>query len=354
MRDPHVVSRDDHEVRSGTDLHDLRWLQRLRIETDEAGWKHARRRLVACREGDAGDRGACGDEQGDERSELVAASPTRPGCRRRRLGADAVGSESIGPGNRAARRAAKQPEIDGFRLRRGVGAELVSEEPSAALVHSERLGRVAGGGVCLHQRPVAALPERLELGDLVRIPDRVPDFSIGERCVTQAFERTHEDVTKVAPLVFDPGPLLARQKDSASKLGRSRRLRPCLVEVARCECCFRSLDGNRRRVDVDPRAGRQLELVAAEGARQRRCAVDAALGEQRTQLGHQHPERLLPRRRKLFLAPEQLCQLVTRDRPPLLRRQIGEQDPALATGEALLVEPRAVRLVCKALGHRDS
>src|ERR1044072_5143701 len=37
MRDPHVASRDDHEVRSGTDLHDLRWLQRLRIETDEAG-----------------------------------------------------------------------------------------------------------------------------------------------------------------------------------------------------------------------------------------------------------------------------------------------------------------------------
>ena len=157
----------------------------------------------------------------------------------------------------------------------------------------------------------------------------------------------------VATLVFDPGTVLAGQKDSTRKLGRRRSLRASVVEVARGERRFRSLDRIRRRVNVDPGSFGKCELVAAEGARQRAGAVDAALVEQRAQLRHQHPERLLPGRGEV-LAPEQLGQLVTGNRPSLLRRQVREQDSTLAPGEALLVQPRAVRLDREALRHRDS
>jgi hypothetical protein len=106
-------------------------------------------------------------------------------------------------------------------------------------------------------------------------------------------------------------------------------------------------------VDVDPGVGGQRELVAAERARQRRRAVDAALLEQCAQLRHQHAERLFPGRRKL-LAPERLGELVPRHGTPHLHGQIREHDPSLAAGEALLVQPRTVRLDCKALDQRDS
>src|SRR5262249_1196301 len=126
-----------------------------------------------------------------------------------------------------------------------------------------------------------------------------------------------------------------------------------VVGVARGECRLRSLDRVRRRMDVDPGALRQRQLVAAEGAGQRGGTVEAALGEQRAQLGHQYAERLLPGRREL-LAPEQLRQLVPGNGPSLLRRQVREQDPTLAAREALLAQPRAVRLDREAVRHRDS
>jgi hypothetical protein len=53
------------------------------------------------------------------------------------LGAGAVGREPIRFGGRATRRAPEQLAIDGLGLRRGVGAELVGEEPPAALVYAE-------------------------------------------------------------------------------------------------------------------------------------------------------------------------------------------------------------------------
>src|SRR6478609_3754956 len=75
-------------------------------------------------------------------------------------------------------RAGRTPEdleIQGFGLRRWVGAELLREETPAALVHSKRFGRVAGGYVRLHQRAVVALAERLELCDLGRVSNAVPE-----------------------------------------------------------------------------------------------------------------------------------------------------------------------------------
>ena len=49
----------------------------------------------------------------------------------------------------------------------------------------------------------------------------------------------------------------------------------------------------------------------------------------------------------------ELCQLVARNRPALLRHQVREQDAALPAGEALLVEGGAVRLDRNPLRQRD-
>ena len=168
------------------------------------------------------------DEQGagDDGRDLAATSPGRLVVLRRRLRAASVSCEALDLGVRAAGRAAEDLEIDGLGLRRRVGAELVGEEAPAALVHAECLGRVAGGDVRLHQRAVAGLAEGLEIGDLGRISDCVPELPLGERRIAQAFERTHEDVTEVAPLILDPPSVLAGQKHPPSKLGSPSRPAP--------------------------------------------------------------------------------------------------------------------------------
>jgi hypothetical protein len=63
----------------------------------------------------------------------------------------------------------------------------------------------------LHQRAVAGFAEGLEIGDLGRVSDGVPELRAGERRIAQAFERTDEDVAEVAPLILDLPPVLARQ-----------------------------------------------------------------------------------------------------------------------------------------------
>ena len=183
--------------------------------------------------------------------------------------------------------------------------------------------------------------------------DCAPELPLGKRRVAQAFERTHEDVPEVAPLILDPPSVLARQKHPPSKLGRRRGLCPSLVELPLAECRLSPFQRGHRRVDIHPGIDGQGELIAAERTPQGARTVDATLLEQRAQLRRQHPECLLPRRRKV-LAPQQLGQLVTRDRPSVLDRQVCEQNPTLPARETLLVQPHAVCLDGEMVRHRDS
>ena len=205
----------------------------------------------------------------------------------------------------------------------------------------------------LHQRAVAGLAKRFEIGDLRRISDGVPELSLSKRCIASAFERTHEDTTQVAPLILDPPSILAREKHPPRDLNRRRGLRPSLVEIPRGQGCLSPLERSHSRVDIDRSVGGQRQLVAAEGAPQRARAVEVALLKQRAQLRRQYPECLLPGGRKVF-APQQLAQLVAWDRPPVLCRQVCEQDPTLPAREALLVNGRAVRLDRETVCQGDS
>ena len=241
----------------------------------------------------------------------------------------------------------KELQVHGLRLGRGVGAELVREEATAALVHAKCFRRIARRSVCLHEPAVSVLAEGLQLDHLLPVPDRVGEVCLAERRVALAFQRAHEHLAEVTPPLLDPGAVLAREEAPPGESGGGCRLGARRFDVAGCERRFGVLHRLHRRVDVDPGAGGKRELVAAERARERGRAVDAALLQQRAQLRHQHSQRLLPGRGQL-VAPEHLGQLVAGHCTPLLCCQVGEHDPTLPAGEALLAEGRAVRLLVQA------
>ena len=86
MRNPHVASRDSNEVCPRSDPDDLRWFERLWVETDEAGRKDLERTLIGCLDGESTGDPDCDEEQGasDESSNLAR---DRPGAAHRRTAA---------------------------------------------------------------------------------------------------------------------------------------------------------------------------------------------------------------------------------------------------------------------------
>ncbi len=163
---------------------------RVRLdEADRAADRRGdRRRILGAAGGGeehAGDGGQPDHEARARRESEHRAPAPREAPRTLGAHADRIGRRSRpwgdGRSREGGRRRLEQLAVDGFGLGRGVGPELVGEEAPAALVHAECLGRVAGGDVRLHQRAVARLAEGLEVGDLGRISDCVPELPLGKR-----------------------------------------------------------------------------------------------------------------------------------------------------------------------------
>ena len=197
--------------------------------------------------------------------------------------------------------------------------------------------------MCLHQPAVTAFAERLQPRHLLGVPNRLGEVTRTERGIPHALDGAHEDLVQVPSLFLYPGTVLAGEEDSPGKRRSSSRLSLRFDEVANCQLGLGALERLERRVHVDPRARGQAQLVTAEGALESGRAVDAALLEERAELGHQHSERLLPGRGKL-LVPEQVGKLVAGHGTPVLGSQVGEDDPTLPAREALLVHAGSVRL----------
>jgi len=173
--------------------------------------------------------------------------------------------------------------------------------------------------------------------------DRLARPTRREAGIGKALQRTDKELAQLPTLLLDPEPVLARQEAAARERGRFPRSLACRTYVACAERGLASVGGLACGSDVDPGARGEHELVAAEGASQRRLAVDTALLEQRSQLAHEHRERLLPGRRRR-VAPEHLGEFVPWHRPALLREQVCEHQPALTSRERPLVQPRPVCL----------
>ena len=102
--------------------------------------------------------------------------------------------------------------VDRLGLGRWVGAELLVEELPALFVDLERLCSVPGGGVRVHEAPVAALAEGLERDCLLGPLGRLRGFAGAQAGVCKAIERAVEDVCQLAALSLDPGSILPGKK----------------------------------------------------------------------------------------------------------------------------------------------
>ena len=195
----------------------------------------------------------------------------------------------------------------------------------------------------LHQQPVPGLPERLEPDRLLGPARRLSSGAGAQARVGQGGHRAAAGVGEFAPLVLNPLAVIARQEGPPGQRlrqqGRGLRRRG----VARGEGPLRLVGRVGRGDRVDPGPLGQLEPVAAEGRRQRAGAVESRLGEQRTQLAHQHRQCLIPGRWR-SLPPQGRRELVPRHRPSPLHRQVGEQQPALPPRQARVLHREAVGL----------
>ena len=106
----------------------------------------------------------------------------------------------------AASRRLEQAAVDRLGLGRRVGAELLREQPSAPLVHLERLRAVAGGGVRLHQAPVSGLAKRLEGDRLLGPAHRLRRSHPTQATRPPGRQRAATNVCELTPLLLDPAP----------------------------------------------------------------------------------------------------------------------------------------------------
>ena len=246
----------------------------------------------------------------------------------------------------------EQLAVDRLGLRRGVGPELVGEQPSALLVHTERFGSVAGSDVRFHQAAISALPERRERDRLFRPLHGLSRVARTQGCVSQHAQRAVAELGELASLLLDPRTVLAREKGLRQQCrslgGQAFRL----LEVACRERVIRFVRGVRRREHVDPGLLGQLEPVAAERARKGAVAVDAAVGEERAKLADDDAQRLVPGRRRC-LRPERLRELVSWHRPARLGHQVCEQQPALPSWKVRLVDHLSVGFDCDSACEKD-
>ena len=140
-------------------------------------------------------RAACSGESRGGATGAATASDTRPGTER------ATARLSVGD-------VFEELAVDRLGLGRGVGAELLVEEVPALLVDLERLCPIPGGGVRVHEAPVAALAKRLECDCLLGPRGRLRGFAGAQAGVCEAVERAIEDVCQLAALLLDPGSIL--------------------------------------------------------------------------------------------------------------------------------------------------
>ena len=208
------------------------------------------------------------------------------------------------------------------------GAELVAQQHPQLLERAQRLGRVAGRLVHLHQQPVRGLAERRG-GDRrarrllcgAELAAALAQPGLGER-----LERAHAHGLQLAPALVDPRAVaVGEERLQVDDEHLARRLggRGPVAGVDR------RLGGDRGRgrdLDVDlDRPGRHEAQLGAAGER--------SLAERAAQLRQQRAERGLGRDGRA-LRPQQVDQLGPAAVTIAVEDEVREQQPTLAPGKS--------------------
>ncbi len=228
------------------------------------------------------------------------------------------------------RLAAQQPLVDGHRRGARHRPELLAQQRAQLLERAQRLGRVAGGLVDLHQQDVGRLAERRHrdrrAGGLLGGLEIAPALAQpGQRDRLQAAQA---DRVELAALLVQPGAVAVGQEARAVDAGR----RPAVGERGRPVAALEGRLGDRRlglgALDVDVHVGAERQLDPA-------AAAHHAVAEGPAQLRQQRAERRVGRRRRAF-RPQRVDQLGARADPVAVAHQVREEQAALAARDSLL------------------
>jgi hypothetical protein len=164
--------------------------------------------------------------------------------------------------------------------------------------------------------------------------------------------RPDVQVTETVPLAVHPFAVVGVKTLAGESPGLPGCADSC-GELAVSECAFGSLHTRGCGLPVHPRAVRQAEAVGAERRRQHRRAVQPGLAEHPPQLRDDGAERRGPRGRQSF-APQQLGQLLTRDRAVPLAHEVGQHEAALPARQERLGQAPSVHLDPHCPTQRDA
>jgi hypothetical protein len=200
---------------------------------------------------------------------------------------------------------------------------------------------------------VRRLPERLQPGQLAgRLHRRLPQAA-GEKGVDHHLEGPDQDLLPGGAEPLDPAALLTRQQRPAGE--RARRLggRQRAFQLAGGKGPLRRVGLAGGHLDVDGGVAGKGQPVAAGRAGQHVVGRQLQRLQEPADLAD-HPAQRGPPGRRGRRSPHRLGQLLARHRPVALCHQVGEDHPALPSGQPGRVERPAVGLDLEPSGEADS
>ena len=240
-------------------------------------------------------------------------------------GVTGIASERAGATGATGASPAQHALVDDHRGLAGRRAELVAQQDPQLLERAQRLGRVAGRLVHLHQQPVGGLAERRggdhRAGGLLGGAELAA--ALAQARLAERLERAQPDALQLAPQLVQPRAVAVGEEglqvDGEGVAGARRGLGP-VVRVDRALGAGGGAGGELE-VDLDVRARDEAQLGAAG---------ERALAECLAELGEQRAERRVRRSGRLF-RPQQVDQLGPAAVAIAVQQQVGEQQATLPT-----------------------
>ena len=158
--------------------------------------------------------------------------------------------------------------MNGDRLRRGCGTELLPQEPPEPLEDPHPLGDVALRGERLHEQHVARLAVGLEVQE--RAPGTLDGAELAaaedEPGTADELQRAEPHLGQIPPARFDPPVVGAGQQPAGGDVERHLRQGPGAAGVAPAERLLGAGELGAGGLEVDPHRLGQLQddLVAAD------------------------------------------------------------------------------------------
>ena len=219
--------------------------------------------------------------------------------------------------------------------RAGRAAELLAQQHADVLVDAQRLVDVAAGAQDLHQRGAGRLAVRLRLdggaGGLLGLGPggaAEPGAGDGER-----LQRLHAQVGELAAAGVDPRRLEPGQQAALGDLDRLAGRPPTHAAASPLSSAARAA---RTRSGA---TSQSIQASLGQDQLQLGAPFQHARAERLAQAAERRGEQRLVGGRRALAGPQRLGELVAADRAVAVQREVGEQQPALASAQRVFEPP---------------